>query len=71
MIHQYKSEGLSNRAVARRLGIDRKTVTRHLCQDVWNPEVLMRPSLPVAVCIRRHRSSLCRPAVSEVHPTFP
>ena len=28
MIHQYKSEGFSKRAIARRLGVDRKTVTR-------------------------------------------
>ena len=33
MIHQYNSEGLSNCAIARRLGIDRKSVKRHLCQN--------------------------------------
>ena len=42
MIHQYKSEGLSNRAIARRLGIDRKTVARHLCQDDQDPGALQR-----------------------------
>ena len=42
MIHQYKSEGLSNRAIAQRLGIDRKTVTRHLCQDAQDPGALQR-----------------------------
>lgn len=32
MIHQYKSEGLSNRAIERRLGIDCKTVKKRICQ---------------------------------------
>lgn len=57
MIHQYKSEGLSNRAIARRLGIDRKTVKRHLCQDARDPEALQRVRNPSR--LDPYRTYLC------------
>ncbi len=60
MIHQYKSEGLSNRAIERRLGIDCKSVVKRICQGEQDSGALQPTPHPAgSIRIERTCANLC------------
>jgi transposase len=49
MIHQLKREGLTIRAIARRTGLDRKTVRKYLALGLESPVYGPRTEPPTAI----------------------
>jgi DNA-binding NarL/FixJ family response regulator len=53
------AEGATNQEIARRLGLERRTVSDHVAQILWR--LGAKDRIQVAIWAARHRSADCEP----------